>query len=107
MGLFNRLFGGRSSEIRALRAEARGDLARAAELWAEAHRPEDVARVMMLRGDAEPDARQRLLHYTQAVATVPAWSEPGRVARVKRASLLLLLAEGAPVSAVARRDLIG
>jgi hypothetical protein len=47
------------------------------------------------------------LHYTQAVATVPAWSEPGRVARVKRASLLLVLAEGAPVSAVARRDLIG
>jgi tetratricopeptide (TPR) repeat protein len=93
--------------MRALRAEARGDLARAVELWSEARRPEEVARVMMLRGDAEPDARQRLLHYTQAVATVPAWSEPGRVARVKRASLLLVLAEGAPVSAVARRDLIG
>lgn len=106
MGFFNHLFGGRPSAARAQRAELRGDLARAVELWAYADRPDEVARLMILRGDAEPEPRQRLLHYAQAVLTAPAGSELARSARVKRASLTLLMAEGAPVSAVARRDLL-
>jgi hypothetical protein len=91
MGLFNHLFGGRP---------------RAVELWAEADRPEEAARLMILRGDAEPDARQRLVHYAQAALMAPSGSEFGRSARVKKASLTLLLASDAPVSAVARRDLL-
>ncbi len=106
MGLFNHLFGERRTAARAHKAELRGDLARAVELWAEADRPEEVARVMILRGEAEPDPRQRLLYFTQAVATAPHGTELARMARVKRASLTLLLAEDAPVSAVARRDLL-
>jgi len=106
MGLFKRLFGGHPSAARARKAELRGDLARAIELWAEADRPDEAARLMILRGDAEPDARPRLLHYAQAAQTAPSGSDLERVARVKRASLTLLLASDAPVSAVARRDLL-
>ena len=33
--------------------------------------PDEAARVMLLRGDGEPDPRKRLIHYTQAVDTAP------------------------------------
>jgi tetratricopeptide (TPR) repeat protein len=105
-GLFNRLFGRHPSAARARRAELHGDLPRAIELWSEADRPDEVARLMILRGDAEPDVGQRLLHYAQAAATVPFESVLARSARVKRASLTLLLARDVPVSATARSDLL-
>jgi hypothetical protein len=108
MGLFNRLFGGSTggAAARARREELRGNLALATELWAEADRPFEVARLMILLGDAEPEPRQRLIHYTQAAATVPFASDLGRQARVKKASLTLTLAGSAPVSAVARGALL-
>lgn len=59
---------------------------------------------MLLRGDAEPDARTRLQHYTQAALTAPSGHEAGREARLKRAELVIAIAGDAAVSAVARKD---
>src|SRR5580700_2473597 len=106
MGLFDRLLRRRGALSDARRAELRGDLPRAAELWAEAGRLDEVARIMLLRGDAEPDPRQRLQHYTQAVATAPARSRVAKQARVKRASLTIALAGDGTVSAAMRKDLL-
>jgi hypothetical protein len=106
MGLFDRLLRRRGALSDARRAELRGDLPGAAELWAEAGRLDEVARIMLLRGDAEPDPRQRLQHYTQAVATAPARSRVAKQARVKRASLTIALAGDGTVSAATRKDLL-
>jgi hypothetical protein len=106
MGLFDRLFRRRGALSDARRAELRGDLPRAAELWAEAGRLDEVARIMLLRGDAEPDPRQRLQHFTQAVATAPARSRVAKQARAKRASLTIALAGDGTVSAAMRKDLL-
>ena len=73
--MFDRLLKSISGKGRAAaaarKAEARGELAKAAELFVEADEPEEAARVMVLRGDAETDPRLRLQHYTQAAATAP------------------------------------
>jgi hypothetical protein len=106
MGLFDRIFGDRGSAADARKAELRGDLIRAIDLWAEADKPEEVARVMILRGDAETDVRQRLQHYVQAVGTAPTGSPVHKQARIKRATFMLALAGDSPVSATARRDLL-
>jgi len=106
MGLFDRIFGDRGSAADARKAELRGDLTRAIDLWAEADKPEEVARVMILRGDAETDVRQRLQHYVQAVGTAPTGSPVHKQARIKRASFMLALAGDSPISATTRRDLL-
>ncbi len=109
MSVFDRLFGLWSRDHRELalarRAEARGELVRAVELWAMAGRPDEAARVMLLRGDGETDARERLRHYTQAVATAPAQTGIRRVARLKRALLVLAMSNEGVVSSVLRKDL--
>ena len=106
MSVFDRLrrLGAARDEVAARRAELRGDLSRAAQLWAEADRPGEAARVMLLRGDGESDARQRLQHYTQAVAMAPEGQEVRRVARKKRAQLVITMASGGAISAALRQD---
>jgi hypothetical protein len=106
MGLIDRLFRRQGPLSEARRAELRGDLPRAIELWAEAGRPDDVARVMLLRGDAEPDPQRRLQHYTQAVDSALHTGKIRKQARVKRASLTIALASDAAVSAATRKDLL-
>jgi hypothetical protein len=106
MGFLDRIFGSRASAAEARKAELSGDLLRAIDLWAEADKPEEVARVMILRGDAETDGRQRLQHFVQAVATAPPGTEIHKRARVKKASFALALATDTPLSATTRRDLL-
>jgi hypothetical protein len=90
---------------RARAAELRGELPQAAILFAKAGRPDEAARVMVLRGDTETDAAERLKHYVQAVATAPEGSPAHAHARRKRAAFVLSAAAGAPVTAAARHDL--
>ena len=71
-----------------------------------AGRPDESARVMVLRGDAELDPRARLQHYLQAVATAPEGHPVRREARLRRAKFVLTLAGSGPLSAAARRDLM-
>ncbi len=104
MGLFDRIFGRGRDAARARSAEVRGDFARAAELYVESGRPVEAARVMLLRGDGEPDHRARLQHYTHAARTAPEGTEENVQARKKRALLLLALAGDVALSAVHRRD---
>lgn len=104
MGVFDRFFGKGRKEGAARAAELRGDLAQAALLYDEAGQPDEAARVMLLRGEGEPDARARLLHFTQASKTAPEGTETNKAARLRRAELLLALAGDAAVSAVARHE---
>ncbi len=105
MGLFDRWLG-KGREVRAARrAELRGELARAAELYGLAGAPEDAARVMMLRGDAETDLRIRMRHYTQAVATAPEKHAVRAEARRKRANLVIAQLSAGAASAAGRREL--
>jgi hypothetical protein len=109
--LFDRFFGSvlsrKGRDVRsAQKAELRGDLAKAAELYGLAGAPEEAARVMLLRGDAETDTRQRMLHYTQALATAPEGTETKKRARVKRAELFVAQFGGGAVSSTARQDLL-
>jgi hypothetical protein len=106
MGIIDRIFRDRDSVSEARRAELSGDLPRAIDLWAQANKPEEVARIMVLRGDAEIDVRRRLQHYVQAVATAPPDSLVHKQARVKKATFALALASDAHVSATTRRDLL-
>jgi hypothetical protein len=106
MGLMARIFGDRGSAAAARQAEVRGDLPRAIDLWAEARRPEEVARVMVLRGDAETDAKRRLQHYVTAVETAPLGSAIHARSRLKRATFTLVLANGVPMSESIREDLV-
>ena len=107
MGVFDRLFG-KGKDVRAARrAELRGDLAAAVEMYGLAGAPEEAARVMILRGDAETDVRVRMRHYTQAVATAPEGHAVRDDARRKRAALLVAQFGGAATSEAARRELRG
>ncbi len=106
VGLIDRLFGKGRRAAGARAAEVRGDLPRAVELFVEAEQPEEAARVVLLRAEAETDARARLQLFTQAASLAPKELEVGREARRKRATLLLVLAGDAALSAVARHDVI-
>jgi tetratricopeptide (TPR) repeat protein len=105
MALFDKWFGKGRVVAQARAAELRGDLARAAELFGEAGSPDEVARVMLMRGEAETDARARLQCFTQAARIAPD-GEIQRDARLKRAELLLALAGDTAVSAVARHEVV-
>ena len=107
MSVFDRLFGKGGDVRNAKRAELRGDLEKAAELYGIAGAPEEAARVMILRGDAETDARVRMKHYTQAVATAPEGSAVRDDARKKRAALLVAQFGGSALSESAKRELRG
>lgn len=106
MSLFDRFFGKGRHAAAARSAELRGELARATELYGEAGRTEDAARVMLVRADAETDPRQRLQYYAQAATLLPVGHETHKLARARRAELLLALAGDAAVSAVARHEVI-
>jgi hypothetical protein len=106
MGVFDRFFGKGRKEGAARTAELRGDLAQAALLYDEAGQPAEAARIMLLRGEGEPDARARLLHFTQAAKVAPEGSVTNKTARLRRAELLLALAGDAAVSAVARHEIV-
>ena len=109
MGVFDRFrgwVGGRGREtLLARRAELRGDLAKAVELYGLASAPEEAARVMLLRGDAETDIRVRMRHYTQAVATAPEAHAIRAEARRKRAALVIAQFGGTALSEAGRREL--
>jgi hypothetical protein len=106
MGVFDKLFGKGRDAAAAKKAEAQGDLARAVELWLDAQRPEEAARVMLLRGDAETEPRARLQHYTQAVRTAPNDHQVKKEATSKRCELIVTMAGEAALSAVVRRDVL-
>ncbi len=91
----------------AKKAELRGDLPKAVELFALAEEPGEAARVMLMRGDAETEPRVRLQHYIQAATTAPEEHAARREARLKRAELVILMAGEAAISAVARKDVLG
>jgi hypothetical protein len=105
VGLFDRFFGKGRDARTAQAAELRGELATAAELYGLAGMTEDAARIMVLRGDAETDPRQKMLHYTQAIATAPDGTEPKKTARVRRAELVVAQFSAGAVSASARKEL--
>ena len=107
MSVFDRLFGKGGDVRNAKRAELRGELEKAAELYGIAGAPEEAARVMLLRGDAETDARARMKHYTQAVATAPEGSAVRDDARKKRATLVIAQFGGSALSESAKRELRG
>jgi hypothetical protein len=102
-GLFGKR---REAAALARRAELEGDLPRAARLWAEAERPDEAARVTLLRGDGELESGKRLQHYVQAVALAPEGHAVRDIARRKRALLVLAIAREGATSAAARLDLI-
>lgn len=104
MAFYDKWFGRGRRATQARAAELRGDLAKAGELFGEAGAVEEVARIMLLRGEGEPDARARLQFYTQAAGLAPEGTETNRTARLKRADLLLALAGDTAVSAVARHE---
>jgi hypothetical protein len=104
MAFYNKWFGKGRLLAQARAAEVRGELAKAAELFSEAENPAEVARVLVLRGDGEPDARGRLQFFTQAAKLAPEGTDSNKAARLKRAELLLALAGDTAVSAVARHE---
>ncbi len=105
MGVWER-FGTARVLARARAAELRGDLAQATALFAQAGRPDEAARVMVLRGDGETDAAMRLRHYVQAASTAPAGSMTLTLARRKRANWLLATSTDRAMTATLRQDLL-
>ena len=105
--MFEGWFGKDRRVAAARKAELRGDLKRALDLWSEAGAPSEVARVMLLRGDAEADPKRRLQHYTQAVAAAPMGHAVRALAVKKRALLVIALAGEGNSSAIARHDVLG
>lgn len=106
MAFYEKWFGKGRLAAQARAAELRGDLIKATELFSQAGDSGEVARVMVLRGDGEPDARARLQLFTQAARVAAEGTEVNRAARLKRAELLLALAGDTAVSAVARHEVI-
>lgn len=104
MAFFDKWFGKGRDRAQAQAAELRGDLAKAAEIYGASGQHGEVARIMLLRGEGETDARIRLQHFTQAARLAPEGTETNRTARLKRAELLLALAGDTAVSAVARHE---
>lgn len=104
--IFGKAFGKSAAALAHARAsELRGELAKAATLFAQAGRPDEAARVMILRGDREVDPPTRLRHYAQAVATAPEPSSVRMHARRMRCSMILALAADGPMTAAMRRRL--
>ncbi|WP_394822393.1 FHA domain-containing protein [Pendulispora albinea] len=106
MGVFDRIFGKGGYAQVARRAELRGDLARAAELWGLAGLPEETARVMILRGDAEVDPIIRRQHYLQAKSIAPDDHPVRAEARRKHALLTLSMAKDGAFSSARRQELL-
>src|SRR5579859_4754684 len=95
--LFGRTFGfsllrgpGRAL-ARARAAELRGELARATILFLQAGRADEAARVLVTRGDGEPNPAARLRLYREAATAAPAGSAIAEQARAKRAAAVVAL----------------
>lgn len=104
MAFYDKWFGKGRVASQARAAELRGELAKATELFGQAGQEEEVARVMIMRGDGETDARARLQFFTQAAKRAPEGTDTNRTARLKRAELLLALAGDTAASAIARHE---
>ncbi|MBW2527329.1 MAG: FHA domain-containing protein [Deltaproteobacteria bacterium] len=94
------LFGGRRRRVaKARRLELRGELAAAAELYAEAEFPGEAARVLLLLADAEPSPERRVVLCSQA-ARIGGQTEHGKKARRRKALLSFDLARSATGAAL-------
>jgi hypothetical protein len=91
--------------LRARAAELRGELALATALFAEAGRTDEAARVILLRGDAEPELVGRLRHYVHALATAPLGSRVHVNARRKHAATVVAMAARGPLTRAAKEAL--
>ncbi|MDP9002253.1 MAG: FHA domain-containing protein [Myxococcota bacterium] len=104
--IFGKAFGESAAALEQARAlELSGELAKAATLFAQAGRPDEAARVMILRGDKEVHLATRLRHYAQAVATAAERSSVRVHARRMRCSTILAMAANTPMTAAMRRRL--
>lgn len=94
-GLFDRLGIGSAKrrEAKARKLELAGDLEGAAALYVDAERPEEAARVLLLRADAEADPEKRMVICAQA-ARVGEGTEVGTEARRRKARLSFDLVRG-------------
>jgi hypothetical protein len=90
----------------ARQAELRGDLPRAIALFSRAGANAEVARIMLLRAEAEPDPKARLQHYVQAANIAPPADPQRKIAQIRRAQMMTLLVKGGPLSAASRADLL-
>ena len=106
MGFFDRFSGKGRLRQRAKQAELRGDLASAVDLWAGAEEPDEVARVMLVQGDSELTPESRMKRYTEAASVAREGGQVKRQARVRRAELIVALADADALSGVVRRDLL-
>ena len=57
LGVFDDWFGKGRVRGQAQKAELRGDVPKAIELWVQAGKPDEAARLMVTRGDAEQIGR--------------------------------------------------
>ena len=89
MGLLDFLLGNERRARAARRAELAGDLPRAVELFLEAGRRDDAARVLLLRVDAELSPQTRLILLGRAIDVAPKESAVGIEARRRRALLIV------------------
>ena len=90
---------------RARAAELRGELALATALFSEAGRTDEAARVILLRGDVEPEPAARLRHYAHALATAPLGSRVHVQARRKHAATVVAIAATGPLTRAAKEAL--
>ena len=104
MGLLDFLLGNERRARAARRAELAGDLPRAVELFLEAGRRDDAARVLLLRVDAELSPQTRLILLGRAIDVAPKESAVGIEARRRRALLIVELAKSGAIAAALRHD---
>jgi hypothetical protein len=91
--IFEKFRGSRSTLAQARDAELRGALAHAMDLFMLAGRPDEAARVLILRGDAEANGAACLRHYTQAAAIAPRESAVAHQAQRKRLTAVVAMAK--------------
>jgi len=90
----------------ARQAELRGDLPKAAALFGRAGANDQVARIMILRAESEPDPKLRLQHYVQAASIAPTEDPVKKIAQIRRAQMMTLIVKGGALSAASRADLL-
>lgn len=106
MGLWDRLRGvgpGGYRERAAKRLERQGDLSAAVEAYLDAGLPDDAARVLLLRADAEPKLERRMAFFEQAAAAA-ASEALAKQARSRKARLAYDLVKSR--TGVARGELL-
>lgn len=84
---------------RARKHELRGELVEAVETYLEAGEPEEAARVLLLRADAEGDPKQRMVICAQAARVAPDTAIAKR-ARQRKAKIRFDLVRHAPGAAL-------